>query len=268
MYKSFTDPEIMKLATDFAWDQVNMDDPGDMEKQAFSIFLARAKLPYNDKMWTIRKNVYKRMRNAMSKTYVPVYAIQNVEHTGSMEPSNGAILQLSMRLWPYHMSENTYGVSAQISDYGVKVYHSGGLVPSHRKWEPSDYIIIKDANKWRIVDSKGGIFRIQTPVVKIHEVNGNYITICINKKKYEQFITQIKILEDHIKSAMNVKKFIDTVNNGRQDIVFIKFVAPKGYTWECGEKSIITLKSVAYNLPNDSGGLQWIVDKKTTITQN
>lgn len=265
LYKAFLDPELMQLATDFAWDQVNMDDPSDMEQQAFSIFMSRAKLPYTDKSWTLRKNVYKRMRNVVSKTYVPVYDIQNVEHTGSMEPSNGAILQLSMRLWPYHMSENTYGVSAQISDYGAKIYHSGGLIPSHRKWQPSDYIIIKDANKWRILDSRGGIFRIQTPVVDIHTINGNQITICINRQKYETFIKQIKILEDHIKDAMGVKKFTDTVKYGKDDSVFISFIAPPGYEWKCGDKSIITLKSITYQLPNDTGGLKWVVDKKTDL---
>ena len=263
LYKAFLDPELMQLATDFAWDQVNMDDPSDMEQQAFSIFMSTRYL--HGQVMDVAQKCLQTHEKRSIKTYVPVYDIQNVEHTGTMEPSNGAILQLSMRLWPYHMSENTYGVSAQISDYGAKIYHSGGLIPSHRKWEPSDYIILKAANKWRILDSKGGIFRIQTPVVNIHTIDGNQITICINRQKYATFIKHIKILEDHIKDAMCVKKFTDTVKYGKDDSVFISFIAPPGYEWKCGDKSIITLKSITYQLPNNAGGLKWVVDKKTDL---
>ena len=185
LYKAFLDPELMQLATDFAWDQVNMDDPSDMEQQAFSIFMSRAKLPYTDKSWTLRKNVYKRMRNVVSKTYVPVYDIQNVEHTGTMEPSNGAILQLSMRLWPYHMSENTYGVSAQISDYGAKIYKPKKLTNLFK------YFFGEDQARY--------IIEIQTqnlPIIEktLGESNIYYENIGFTQENYFEIDGELKII--------------------------------------------------------------------------
>ena len=113
-----------------------------------------------------------------------MYDIRGIEHTGHIEPQTGAVLQLSMRLWPYHMSQDAYGISGQISEYGAKVHYAGGIIPSRRKWKKTDYIVKKDINKWKVLDIRGGSFKIKTPVVTVEFQSENTITVSLSKTKY------------------------------------------------------------------------------------
>ena len=47
----------------------------------------------------------------------------DVEHTGNVDIMTSAIVSVGIRLWPYHMSGDVYGVSASFADTGIKFYY-------------------------------------------------------------------------------------------------------------------------------------------------
>tara|TARA_B100000424_G_C22935344_1_gene497717 strand:+ start:369 stop:1562 length:1194 start_codon:yes stop_codon:yes gene_type:complete len=264
MFFAFQQSELMNAATDFAWEHANMDSVNP-EQHAFDIFMNRAKLPFDQHKWTVKKNVFKKGRNNYSKKYISIYDINNTEHTGNIHIENGAVLQLSMRLWPYHLSGDIYGISAQISKHGVKVYHAGGKIPARRKWKPHDYIINKDINRWKLLDVRGGSMKIHTPVVKVVSADTKHILVSIDRNKYNLFLKSIRKIETHVQENMGVKTFITPVKNKNSELSIIKFNAPPGTEWSVGDKNILILKNVLYKLPNDTGGMIWVLDKQTKI---
>jgi len=179
MRTAFDDPNLFEKATEDAWDCVNIEAYEHPEEVAFKIFLSKANLPYNKNVWTIKKNTTK---GKDTKQYITTVDIANVEHTGRFNIDKNALLSASIRLWPYYMSEKTYGVSASFSDAGVKIFHKGGHVTPCRSWNITDTCIVKAPPNVYVYDIRGGTFAIKTPVGTYNQPNIFSLTSGNNEK--------------------------------------------------------------------------------------
>jgi len=224
---AFETDDMYEKATENAWEHVNMDRE-DCVEASFAHFVSGAKLPFDDTSWTIRKNMFK---NKSQKIYIPIHDVECVEHTGNFELERGAIVSTSIRLWPYYMNENVYGVSASFGDLGIKVYHKGGLTLPRRIWKPIHYHKII-TNNIDLYDIRGGKFRIKTPVVAIQQRDRNTATISVGEK-YLEWRDAISNMEKHLGVSNSI---IDG------DCLKITITAPPG-SFLSTERGILILKN-------------------------
>lgn len=201
---AFDDPDVFEEATSTAWQCVNMeaDNP---EELAFEIFVNNAKLPYSNTEWEIKRNA---VRNKSQRVYVPIVDIANVEHTMKYTIDKDAIVSVAIRLWPYHFSENSYGVSASFADAGIKVWHKGGVTVPRRRWKPYHYHVVVSADRtgkhiYTVYDIRGNVFKIKTPVVTLQTVGANGFTIALPEKDPD-WCAALETLRQHISSTIGV----------------------------------------------------------------
>tara|TARA_B100000214_G_C23953516_1_gene621613 strand:- start:27 stop:1127 length:1101 start_codon:yes stop_codon:yes gene_type:complete len=168
MRVAFEDPELFEKATEEAWNCVNIEAYDNPDDVAFKIFLSRANLPFNKNVWTIKKNTIK---GKNTKQYITTVDIANVEHTGNINIDKNALVSACIRLWPYYMSEKTYGVTASFNDAGIKIYHKGGHVTPRRTFNVIHTCIVKAPPNVYVYDIRGGTFSIKTPVGTYNQPN-------------------------------------------------------------------------------------------------
>ena len=151
---AFDNPDIFIEATSLAWERVNMESET-AHIDAWNNFLLSANMPYDEYSWLLKKNTTKGKNNQ----FITIVDIANMEHTGNVTLSKGGIISVAIRLWPYHMNKNCYGISATISDAGIKMYHKGGFVLPRNTIKINQTCIVKAGSKINIYDVFGGFYK-------------------------------------------------------------------------------------------------------------
>ena len=205
---AFDEPDVFEEATATAWQCVNMES-ANPEELAFEIFLNNAKLPYSKTEWEVRRNT---VRGKSQRVYIPIVDIANVEHTMKYTIDKGAIVSIAIRLWPYHFSENSYGVSASFADAGIKVWHKGGATVPRRRWKPYHYHIVISADRTgkhihTVYDVRGNVFKIKTPVVTLQTAGANGFTIALPEKDPD-WCADIRKMGQHISSTVGTEEYV------------------------------------------------------------
>lgn len=148
---AFDTPDVFKEATEKAWSRVNMESET-KETDAWNIFLSEARLPFNENFWNINKTA------KSLNSFITLVDIDNVEHTGKVDLRVSSIVSVSIRLWPYHMSGDVYGVSASFADTGIKFYYTGPIQTVRGNIDKKDTCLVKCNNKAWIYDVYGHFY--------------------------------------------------------------------------------------------------------------
>ena len=147
--------------------------------------------------------------------------IANTERTGCFTIEQGALISVGIRLWPYYMSENIYGVSASFGDSGVKVYHKGGHIIPRRTWNKFHTCIVK-STQTDIYDIRGGVFTITTPICDVDETGwlvipqSSEFLECL--REYNEFLSEKGIVLPNI-DLMNGKMSLAGVDRDKKHIL-------------------------------------------------
>lgn len=213
---AFNDPDMFEKATEDAWGCINMEQENP-DEAAYDVFKARANLPYNSNSWTLRKNLKKNKQTS----FVTLVDIANTERTGCFTIEQGALISVGIRLWPYYMSENIYGVSASFGDSGIKVYHKGGHIIPRRTWNKFHTCIVK-STQTDIYDIRGGVFTITTPICDVDETGwlvipqSSEFLECL--REYNEFLSEKGIVLPNI-DLMNGKMSLAGVDRDKKHIL-------------------------------------------------
>lgn len=151
---AFDTPGVFTEATEKAWSRVNMES-ATKEIDAWNVFLSEARLPFDNDYWHIKKTT------KTLDSYVTLVDIDNVEHTGNVDIMTSAIVSVGIRLWPYHMSGDVYGVSASFADTGIKFYYTGPMPAVRNHIDKRDTCLVKCNNKAWIYDVFGQFYTFQ-----------------------------------------------------------------------------------------------------------
>jgi hypothetical protein len=240
---AFNDSDMFKEATLAAWDCANIDG-SDPDTQAFNVFVGKARVPFDDDSWEIKKNV---IRGKNQKTFVTISDLFGIEHTRCFEIEKGAAVSTSIRLWPYHMSETCYGVSASFSDAGIQVKHKGGTVAPRRVWKEHHHAMFFTADKTclGLYDIRGSPFRVKTPIVQVVDRE----TVSISKESYPEWCQSFRGIES---------KYDEISESSIRETDTHLLVRVKNPP--LNEKCILVLANNVYQ--SDKGwGIDWIVDR-------
>lgn len=184
---AFDNPDMFIEATSQAWERVNVESET-ANIDAWNNFLLSANMPYDEYSWLLKKNTTKGKNNQ----FITIVDIANMEHTGNVTLSKGGIISVAIRLWPYHMNKNCYGISATISDAGIKMYHKGGFVLPRNTIKKCHTCILKAGPKAFIYDIFGGFYKFNT--------YGKISKDGIFEPTREDFIKDFSIMLEHFAS--------------------------------------------------------------------
>ena len=234
---AFDSPDLFEKATETAWEHVNMEAEKP-EEMAFDVFVSNAKKPFDGSCWEIKKNM---IRGKGQKVFVPLVDLTAMEHTGRFELDKGATVSVAIRLWPYYISANVYGVAASFSDAGIQVWHKGGNVMPRRIWKDyHHHLIISD--RLELYDIRGSFFIIKTPIVEVVEMNGSSVVVAISKEKQAEWCNALSRLVNTLASHMKITLTVTPLKNTETHLL-VRVQAARGM-FVMNQKGIIVLRTV------------------------